>query len=71
VIAPSTFDAVVFVGYHAREGAAEAALAHPDKGRVVVKLNGVEVPEAGFDPSDSKKQRPPMPELVIPSKPAL
>ena len=45
----STFDAVVFVGYHAREGAAEAVLAHTDNGRVVVKLNGVEVPEAGFE----------------------
>jgi len=45
----STFDAVIFVGYHAREGAAEAVLAHTDNGRVVVKLNGVEVPEAGFE----------------------
>lgn len=45
----STFGAVVFVGYHAREGAAEAVLAHTDNGRVVVKLNGVEVPEAGFE----------------------
>jgi D-amino peptidase len=45
----STFDAVVFVGYHAREGAAEAVLAHTDNGRMGVKLNGVEVPEAGFE----------------------
>ncbi|HLW86661.1 MAG TPA: M55 family metallopeptidase [Candidatus Sulfotelmatobacter sp.] len=45
----STFDAVVFVGYHAREGAAEAVLAHTDTGTIVVKLNGVEVPEAGFN----------------------
>ena len=45
----STFGAVVFVGYHAREGAAEAVLAHTHSGRVVVKLNGVEVPEAGFE----------------------
>src|ERR1700739_3294854 len=45
----STFDAAVFVGYHAREGAQEAVLAHTDNGRVVVKLNGVEVPEAGFE----------------------
>jgi D-amino peptidase len=44
-----TFDAAVFVGYHAREGAAEAVLAHTDNGRVVVKLNGVEVPEAGLE----------------------
>ena len=45
----STFDAVVFVGYHARGGAAEAVLAHTFSHRVVVKLNGVEVPEAGFE----------------------
>ena len=45
----STFDAVVFVGYHAGEGAADAVLAHTDTGTIVVKLNGVEVPEAGFN----------------------
>jgi len=45
----STFAAAVFVGYHAREGASDAVLAHTDNGRVVVKLNGVEVPEAGFE----------------------
>ena len=45
----STFDAVVFIGYHAREGAAEAVLAHTDNGRIVEKLNGVEVPEAGMN----------------------
>jgi D-amino peptidase len=61
VIAPSTFDAVVFVGYHAREGAAEAVLAHTDNGRVVVKLNGVEVPEAGFDPATQKNNARPCP----------
>lgn len=41
--------AVVFVGYHAREGAAEGILAHTFTGTMVVKLNGVEVPEAGFN----------------------
>jgi D-amino peptidase len=45
----SSFGGVVFVGYHAREGAAEALLAHTDTGTIVVKLNGVEVPEAGFN----------------------
>jgi D-amino peptidase len=45
----SSFGAVVFVGYHASEGAAEAVLAHTDTGTIVVKLNGVEVPEAGFN----------------------
>src|SRR5262249_34684279 len=42
-------DAAVFVGYHAREGAAEGTLAHTFTGTMVVKLNGVEVPEAGFN----------------------
>jgi hypothetical protein len=37
VIAPSTFDAVVFVGYHAREGAPEAVLAHTDNGSTAWK----------------------------------
>lgn len=45
----STFDAAVFLGYHAGEGAPHAVLAHTDNGRIVVKLNGVEVPEAGFE----------------------
>jgi D-amino peptidase len=45
----SACDAVIFVGYHAREGAAEGVLAHTFTGSVVVKLNGVEVPEAGFN----------------------
>ncbi len=45
----STFDAVVFVGYHARTGAAEGVLAHTLSQRWVVKLNSVEVPEAGFE----------------------
>ena len=45
----STCDAAVFVGYHAREGAAEGVLAHTFTGAVVVKLNAVEVPEAGFN----------------------
>src|SRR6516162_469416 len=45
----STCGAVIFVGYHAREGVAEGVLAHTFTGTVVVKLNGVEVPEAGFN----------------------
>ena len=45
----ATFGAVVFIGYHAGEGGAEAVLAHTDTGTIVVKLNGVEVPEAGFN----------------------
>lgn len=45
----STCDAAIFVGYHAREGAAEGVLAHTFTGTMVVNLNGVEVPEAGFN----------------------
>lgn len=41
--------AAIFVGYHAREGAAEGILSHTFTGTMVVKLNGVEVPEAGFN----------------------
>jgi len=42
-----SFGAVVFVGYHASEGQAAAIISHTFNGRTVVKLNGVEVPEAG------------------------
>jgi D-amino peptidase len=45
----NTFGAVVFVGYHASEGQADAILAHTNTGRLIVKLNGTEVPEAGFN----------------------
>lgn len=44
-----TFGAVVFVGYHASEGQPDAVLAHTFNGRVEVKLNGIPVPEAGFN----------------------
>jgi D-amino peptidase len=45
-----TFAAVVFVGYHASEGQANAILAHTDSSTRFfdVKLNGVTVPEAGI-----------------------
>ena len=45
----SACDAAIFVGYHAREGAAAGVLAHTFTGTVVVALNGMEVPEAGFN----------------------
>ena len=45
----STFAAVAFVGYHSQEGRANAVLAHTFSGDVVIKLNGQEVPEAGFN----------------------
>jgi D-amino peptidase len=45
----STFGAVVFIGYHAREGRADAVLAHTFTGEEIVKLDGQEMPEAGFN----------------------
>jgi len=45
----NTFDAVVFIGYHASEGQPSAVLSHTFSGREEVKLNGVVVPEAGFN----------------------
>jgi D-amino peptidase len=45
----ASFGAVVFIGYHAREGRTNAVLAHTMTGDEVIKLNGVEVPEAGFN----------------------
>ncbi len=46
----SSFDAVVFIGYHASAGKRHATLAHTmSSGRIYsIKLNGVEVPEGGF-----------------------
>ncbi|HYL97788.1 MAG TPA: M55 family metallopeptidase, partial [Blastocatellia bacterium] len=45
----NTFDAAVFIGYHAGEGEAGAVLAHTFSGKETVKLNGNSVPEAGFN----------------------
>lgn len=47
----SSFDAVVFIGYHASEGMRHATLAHTMRGvRIIdIKLNGQKVPEAGFN----------------------
>lgn len=46
----NSFDAAVFLGYHAGEGTAEGVLAHTMVGNRVldVKLNGVSMPEAGI-----------------------
>jgi len=46
-----TFDAAVFVGYHAGEGTADAILSHTESGSKIfeVKLNGVPVPEGGIN----------------------
>lgn len=47
----ATFDAVIFIGYHAGAGTPEAVLAHTFSSRRILwmKLNGVTVPEAGFN----------------------
>lgn len=46
----ATFDAAVFVGYHAGMGRAEAVLAHTMSENIfAVKLNDQVVPEAGFN----------------------
>lgn len=46
-----SFDAAVFVGYHASEAQAAAVLAHTMSSRRIfeIRLNGVPVPEAGFN----------------------
>ena len=47
----ATFDAVVFIGYHASEEPKNAILAHMEDADKIaaVRLNGVAVPEAGFN----------------------
>ncbi|MBC8088149.1 MAG: M55 family metallopeptidase [Phycisphaerae bacterium] len=46
----STFDAVVFVGYHAKAGTPKAILEHTSTGNVVdVSINGVSLPEGGYN----------------------
>ena len=46
----STFDAVVFVGYHAKAGTARAILEHTSTGNVVdFSINGVSLPEGGYN----------------------
>ncbi len=47
----STFDAVLFIGYHARSGTENAVLDHTNASSTVfaVKVNGVEMPELGLN----------------------
>jgi D-amino peptidase len=46
----STFDAVVFIGYHAKAGTPDAILEHTSTGNVVdFSINGVSMPEAGYN----------------------
>ena len=46
-----TFDAVVFVGYHPREGTTDGVLDHTISGGTVdfIKINGIEMPELGIN----------------------
>jgi D-amino peptidase len=44
-----SFDAVVFIGYHAREGTPDAVLKHTMNGRIDCFINGVNMPEAGIN----------------------
>lgn len=46
----STFHAVVFIGYHAKAGTANAILEHTSTGNVIdVSINGVSLPEGGYN----------------------
>jgi D-amino peptidase len=44
-----TFDAVIFIGYHAREGTPDAVLKHTMTGTIDVFINGTNMPEAGIN----------------------
>jgi len=45
-----SFDAVLFIGYHARAGTPNALLEHTSSGNVTnVSVNGVSLPEAGYN----------------------
>ena len=45
-----TYDAVVFVGYHARAGTTDGVLDHTSSGDVTdVKINGISMPETGYN----------------------
>lgn len=46
----STFDAVIFIGYHARAGTPDAIIDHTSTGNVVdFAINGRSLPEAGYN----------------------
>lgn len=45
-----TFDAVLFIGYHAKAGTTEGILAHTSSGNVIdLSINNVSLPEAGYN----------------------
>jgi D-amino peptidase len=46
----ASFDAAIFIGYHAKAGTPDAVLAHTSNGNVVdFSINGVSLPEAGYN----------------------
>jgi D-amino peptidase len=46
----ASFDAVVFIGYHAKAGTPGAILAHTSTGNVIdVSINGISMPEGGYN----------------------
>ena len=46
----ASFDAVIFIGYHAKAGTKEGILAHTSTGNVIdLSINGVSLPEAGYN----------------------
>ncbi len=45
-----TYDAVIFIGYHAKAGTKEGVIAHTSSGNVIdLSVNGVSLPEAGYN----------------------
>jgi D-amino peptidase len=45
-----TFDAVMFIGYHAKAGTEDGVLAHTSSGNVIdLSVNGVSLPEGGYN----------------------
>jgi D-amino peptidase len=47
----ASFDACIFIGYHAKAGTADATLDHTISGAVVraIRVNGIEMPELGLN----------------------
>jgi len=45
-----TFDAVIFIGYHAKAGTEEGVIAHTSSGNVIdLSVNGISLPEGGYN----------------------
>jgi len=45
-----TFDAVIFIGYHAKAGTEDGVLAHTSSGNVIdLSVNGISLPEGGYN----------------------